>query len=600
MALTPQEQAELDQLNAMAGSQPPQGGLSPEEQAELDQLNMLAGDGANQLAALPSVGQSNEGRGMLESAIRRLDSYAGAPVRAAIGAAQDGKAMSAIPAAYRQFGADPDAAPSPHDIALRSGLSDSPMLPGDVSFALAKGGGENLAPPDLSDNPTPADFGAVGVSLGADLTNLLPAIGPAKNLVKGAGSALKGTRAAEIAGDIVKGAKNLPRSTAAKAGHALTGSPEADVLTYMRDPEKINSMNARFGGDVSQAADVVRENAQKRIQATRQALNQEVSTALEASKTAPAKGNLSIDPVVARLEARKAKLDPLVRADQAAAARIDDLIEQIKVLGAPEGTGKHAGKTNPYYMHRIKEILQDAAKPSYDAGGNAIFQGGPRAAEAAKDAAAEARLLANKSAPEGYRNANKQLERLHRIEDQLNKNLVRAGKPEASLLAAGSGANSRNRRLLSLLQETTGAPLVQQAEELSAMRTFGNPSWLPSDSTGKAVARQLGASTALSALLGPIGVPLGMVATSPKTLKGAINLGDAFQTVIGRNVARAGKVADATVNPLAEFLQTPAGLSALKTFQVGQPELQFAGEGKKKNNRKPAKKNATRLKALED
>lgn len=361
----------------------------------------------------------------------------------------------------------------------------------------------------------------------------------------------------------------------------LTGIPEQSIRTYAENPKIINEMNKEFGGDVSAAADSIREGFQKKIQSARSGLNDQVASAIKASKTQSP--DVEIWNVVDRLEKSKSGLNPKIQSDVAASNRIDDLISQVKSLAKEEANGVSLGKTDVTSMDRIKGLLQEAAKPSYDAGGAAIFQGGPLAARAAKGGAAEARLLANEAAPEGYRTANKSLERLHRIEGLINKNLIKEGKPESALLAAGSGGNQRNAKLLKMLEDTTGAPITKQAQQLSAMRDFGNPEILASDKTGKAVARMIGGSALGGAASGgdPKGFAAGAVLSSPLALKGALNLNYSAKQALGRfapalesAASRGPQALQATISILSK---KPEFLEALKQLESGMASPAFAG-----------------------
>lgn len=157
-----------------------------------------------------------------------IDKYTGAPTRAAVSALQEGK--PALEAFGKQFGANPELAPTGKEIAARAGASTTPLsefIPGLYSKT---GEGLPLQKGGLFD-PSLAGVLGLGINIGADPTNLI-GIGPmAKGagalgklaIVEGGGGAIKagakaadiltGTKAAsktiETAGDIGKGAAGL-------------------------------------------------------------------------------------------------------------------------------------------------------------------------------------------------------------------------------------------------------------------------------------------------------------------------------------------------------------------------------------------------------
>lgn len=131
---------------------------------------MAKNAGANAQAAPqddPSMLQSI-GHG-IAAAGRFVDSYTGAPARAAVGAAQDGN--NPISAFANQFGGDPSKAPTGYDIASK-----------------------------VTDNPYLGTALATAVDFGADPLNALPAVGVAKKLAFGA-------KALEGASDVAKAVK---------------------------------------------------------------------------------------------------------------------------------------------------------------------------------------------------------------------------------------------------------------------------------------------------------------------------------------------------------------------------------------------------------
>jgi hypothetical protein len=194
-------------------------------------------------------------------------------------------------------------------------------------------------------------------------------------------------------------------------------------------------------------------------------------------------------------------------------------------------------KTNLRYLNMIKGYLQNRAKPSYMENGQ-VFQTAPAAANISKKGAAVAREILNKESPEIAR-ANELLSQLHGIEENTPKRLMTSEKPEAGILAAGSGVNERNRMMLKEAGDLAGEDFLGDAELLSAGKRFQNAKWEPVDPTGKAISRKiyggsLGAATALALGLDPkIGAFTGAALTSPAALKLAMDAGHVVQKIPG-------------------------------------------------------------------
>lgn len=232
-----------------------------------------------------------------------------------------------------------------------------------------------------------------------------------------------------------------------------------------------------------------------------------------------------IAPIVSRLEAAKSRLDPNLQKD--AVAQIQDMIDTINNVG-------ENGYGNLEEINKIKNYLFSNSKGSYYRGGQ-LFTNSKDAANAAKYGAGEATQYINKVAPE-VKEANRQLSRMHFLEERMNKNLINPETPEGALMAAGSGMNPRNSRMLKSLGQVIGEDLLSQAKDLSTAKAFANPSVLPVDTTGKSwtrIATGTGMGTAVGAgvggivgnpvLGGKIGGTIGAAMSSPTALKMGIN-----------------------------------------------------------------------------
>lgn len=173
-----------------------------------------------------------------------IDRFTGAPSRAAVGAAQDGK--NPVSAFAEQFGEDPEKAPTGKDLARKMGFSGnendalSSVLPslysatGDEWLKLKKGG--------VLD-PTPAGAAGLALDVATDWTNLVPAKALASASAKAAKQAIPA---------IGKGAVKAADATisgAAKAADLATGTK---LATQAIDSAK--QVATKTGDDLSNVA----------------------------------------------------------------------------------------------------------------------------------------------------------------------------------------------------------------------------------------------------------------------------------------------------------------------------------------------------------
>lgn len=242
--------------------------------------------------------ETSESSGLLSSALEKvaavgkaIDSYTGAPTRAAVSAAQKGE--NPIPAFSKQFGEDPGIAPTGKDIAMKAGLSDQGTVsmtaadrqafdekhnPGFAN-AMKKAG---IKYEDLQ-SPSPAAVAGVGVDLGADVTNLIPTIGALKSL-KGAEAASESTKVAAKSG-LIDAMANKLKATAEDLAVNSTGATSKQASTFADDAGRqlLDRGVVRFG------------DSQKKI----------ASRAAEAMDAA----NNQIDSALKNLQAQGVKVD---------------------------------------------------------------------------------------------------------------------------------------------------------------------------------------------------------------------------------------------------------------------------------------------------
>jgi len=453
----------------------------------LDQLSDAASSvGKGALQAVGAVG-------------KKIDSYTGAPVRAAIGAAQNGEGlMGSLAAAKNQFGQNSDLAPTGKDIATKAGLDATTPLSQRIPWAFTDKPGLTLqAKKGGLLDVTPAGAAGLGIDLAAD------------PLMLAGGAAKEVPALAEAASS----AKDLGLGAFAKVGEAVTGVPKAQIKTYVNNLKEINQNISKYGEDLASASDDVRAKFATDITRTRQNLNNKISDAL---KEASPEATIDATPVLDKLSTAIDKLNPKFDGDQ---------IEHLKELrNVVDNATDEAGRVNLKDAFDLKTYLQNAAQPSYQKTGQ-IFIPGDKAARAAKDAASVARKALNDASPD-IAEANNQLSLMHDIESKINKNLIAPGKPESALMGAGTSPGNRNSKNLERLGNLTGTDMTGDAEKLAAQRTFTSPPILPMDTTGKTATRTaIGSGAGWLLSHNPAGAAIGAAVTSPATLKGLINAG---------------------------------------------------------------------------
>lgn len=465
--------------------------------------------------ALNDAANSTIGRGLLGAASaagKFVDSYTGAPARAAIGAAQDGE--NPFKAGWAQFGEDPEKAPTGKQIAQKAGVPDAnisqyvPSLYSDTGKEWLKFKRGGFMDPTLS------GAAGLGIDVVADPTI---AAGPALKgasrgaelIGKGAKAIGLGDEAAAIAkktSGLVKGIESAP----VKVGGELTGIPEKEIETYSKHTGDVDKLIEQHGGDIEgAAATATKENMGRAIQAAKQEANQTISKALE---SAPKDKVIDVQPILDELAKHQQRLNSVLKGDAK---------EEIQALANKIADFAPDGKISVQELHELKSYLQESAKSSYPKGGQ-IFVRGKESAQAAKAAGAKAKKLFDSVAPSEAVEANSKLQKLHLIEDTMNKNLLDPNKSSAALMAAGSGTNNLAQRQLKALGDVTGKDMVLEAQKLAAAKRFAKPGLLPVDSTGKSLTR-MGVGAVGGYLMGGTpGLVIGGALTSPRAVKAGI------------------------------------------------------------------------------
>jgi len=526
--------------------------------------DLLSKYGVNAQAE-PQPQAQPESPGLLSRVFSIIDSYSGAPVRAAVGSLEQGGGLSGAANAYRnQFGQNPGGAPTGKDLLPESlSLSDSPS-------SLIQSAAKHI--PYVSDktreaigNITPKDLEGVAADVALDPTSYIPFGKVAGLLGKGV------SKVGDVAGGLLGRGEALASRAAQVGGEAITGVPQKAIQTYIERPEAVAELAAQNDKLIPAAADSVRSGFQSNIKDFKNEQNAAISDALKNSS--PAK-DYTLDPVREFLEEKMANLDPRLEAQNASHLR--SVIAKL-----PEGN------ITAEQLYKTKKYLQD----------NAIFNEGTGALEKtpyAKAVTGQAsgliRPMLEQAAKDGnidskILEADKNLSGVWNAADEVtNSRLIEPREPEAALIAAGGNPNSRGYQALKALQDATGKSFTEPAENLAAMHFFENPSLLPTDTTGKTVARQNLAKTVTKGL---IGAPL-FAASHAFLPGGASEIG----------AIASGAIANAAGN----YLASPAALKRLiNTGKATSGLLRGAGgllEGGTEGALSLAEKNPMLLKTL--
>lgn len=363
----------------------------------------------------------------LIGATKAFDSYTGAPTRAAIGAAQEGK--NPLPAFKQQFGEDPNLAPSGKDIVMKAGVSGEPSTRYGVS---------------------PAGVLGVGMDMAANPINFL---GP---VAKGAGMAVKALPGVTRTGEAVSDAMG---SLSAKAVGQLISKPKHAVEVYSGNTGEVNQLLDTFGNEIPVAADVMKKGIQDSIATTKRGLAEKITTALS-DPMAPA---VDSKPILEKLYKAKDAINPHYNPEDV--KQIDEMIHAVQ-SNAPDG------QLSLNNLFETRDFLRTRAQGSYVKNGD-IFVSGSQAQKAAKAAASIAKDSLHEAAPP-IREADAIYQQLHDIDNNISTNLLATGKSEGNLVSAGSGKPNVHSNMLNKIGAITGTDPVHSADILYAAKQFTN------------------------------------------------------------------------------------------------------------------------------
>lgn len=178
----------------------------------------------------PHEGLISQIGGGLAKVARTIDSYSGAPTRAALDAAVSGN--NPVPAFAHQFGEDPSNAPTGESIARKIGIPNRPIFPGNVAgYGVAKGG-DTMSPPDTSKNPTMSGVAGLGIDMAADPINYIPV---GKLAEAGVGGL------ARVSGKATDAVGAASRWAGVKALSNMGGVSPENIKEYLNFSDRINS-----------------------------------------------------------------------------------------------------------------------------------------------------------------------------------------------------------------------------------------------------------------------------------------------------------------------------------------------------------------------
>lgn len=514
------------EMDAMAGQQQP----SPQPTKKvLSDAEMDALDSGQPEQASPQPGPGGF-TGFLQGVAEPIEKYFGAPMRSAekagieafqntnvpgvlsplkyTGYGQARGLLAGAKAFGKQFGSDPNEAPSLQQVGQAAGVSDKPLIDGLVNIPRSSAAG-------------------FGIDIASQAA--IPVGEIAGGIAKGAGYAAEG--AAKIA---------------PKLSNFFGVSPEL-TRAYVADVKGANALISKYGKDIASASDAVKNKINMAIQGFKGSMNAKISTALE--HAAP-EASVDISEVLNHLDGAASKLNPKLRAEES--SQISKLKTKIKSVVEQGPSGEML--VTPKDAFEIKNILQEEAKGAYMKGGQIFVNpSSPILQNAAKGAASKARKLLNDAIPD-IAEANNSLAGLHRIEDTLTRGMLKEGSSEAGLIRAGK-EGTREAKALGNISKITGKDLTGEAKNLAGMKGFSDVHL-----TNPAASRSVIAG-GMGYLLGHApGAVVATALTSPAAFKAAINAGSISADVI-KQIAGLPGVAQLTPEVIEDVYRGLVGLN---------------------------------------
>lgn len=464
--------------------------------------------------------------GIIQRAADTLDSFTGAPTRAAISAAETtpgliNKPSAAFGAFMNQFGEDPNEAPGGKQLLAQAGLSapETPIPP--ISPLI---GALNLS----GRYPTWNDAAGAATDMAANFTNLIPAE-QISGLLSKAGEAVSPYVAKPIAA----------------AGNAFTGIAKPLIQEFYTNTQDIKNMIGQYGGASAQYAADLRDKWLDIFESFKKAQNDKISDVLNDFDIGNQK--ISADEVNDSLLSGFGQTNKVTQLDDR--KMISDLMDKLDQMTDSDGyiTLKD--------LHAFKRYAQDQATAAYR-----IMPEATWGQNVAKGSAGVARSLLMENAPYPILSAEAKLADLHDITSSMNKNLLKPDSYAQSLISAGANPLGKDARSLKEMGDLMGYDFVKDARQFATTGAFGDASFVPVDTTGKTVARQALAKTVGGAAGGLVGL-IGGAAKGGGPL--AALGGGTIGSQIGKNAAL--------------FMTSPwalkTGISAVDSLGQGAPGL---------------------------
>lgn len=466
--------------------------------------------------------------GAVATAGEYVDRFTGAPVRAGIKAAQEGRFMDIPRDEWNQFGEDTKTAPTAKSLVMNAGVSDKPfneMFGYDKSqkpSGLIGKLGNSIYPEGrdaaidyaskekgMLGKLSPADVAGFGLGIASDPTTYISAGAIGKGIGK----------VAELGSQGVKKTAGLLGRGLRKAAGELSGVGAENVARYAAKTPEINEMVGKYGTDFIEAADDFRSTAHKDLQNFKSIQNDKIEESLKDFRQMRAnnidpKATISNKPIIESLESSRSRINKKLNPE--AWDEFQDVIDRVNRVS-------ENGMMAPDSAYDVQKYLRSLADGTYgtQASGK-VFQPGSEIAKAANRASSVTRKIVNTEFPM-IKDANNMLSQLHTIEDSANKGLLKAGATATSIGTAGSGTNKQALKTLQRIDKLTGSGLVDKAKDFSTYQEFAEPSIFPKHSTGKSLLGVAAAKVASTAT-GPAAWA-GLALASPAVIKAGINAG---------------------------------------------------------------------------
>lgn len=582
MALTPQEQAELDALNQ---EEAVLSKLTPDEQNEYLQLKA---EEQIALQAQPGQQQMAENQQRNDAAMVGLEkgvtfgarpaiAGAGAYLGNLVGNIQQGLPLGeALSGAKQSYGEARDAALAEQEALAKSNpvastvgeiggsILTAPLAAGKIINAFGRlipAGKVAKAVTALAPAIESGAMYGVGTALGEgqNIPDALSSV--AAGAISGGvtGAALKGVAGAgKLA---MKGAKAIfPSNAAAKVAETVTGVPSSLIKEYAGDTLALDKIGKEHAKDFGEIVDKTKGEILKKIQDAKNTANANIKKVLENNEDL-----IGSKSIIQKLEAEKKLINDKLYPDD-----IKEITEMINKVKSMQKNSK--GEILLKDAYDLKKYFQDVASGAYLKDGQ-IFSPGDKVSKAAKGAAKFVREYTH-ILDKGLAEADAQLSDLHKLESRMVKTILKSGlgaNPE-SFLRSGSGENRRGMVALKRMTEIVnkgmkeGEPkvdFVSDARNLAAAKQFANAPIAPTDTTGKTVYR-VGAGAALGALgalgLGedvPQGALIGAALASPFALKKVIQASKISGAVINETLL---KLTDPKVNSVVSRMTADYGI----------------------------------------